>query len=94
MASNAPLDSSESNFERMVRIFGVNLGAIAVSPLAGDLIAAAEDCRGCALAASCANWLATGSRAGCFAPAACPNADLLFQLMLEALPRPPSNQMH
>jgi hypothetical protein len=94
MAPIALVDTSESNFERMVRVFGVNLGAVAVSPLAGDLVAAAEDCRGCALLASCANWLSTGSRAASFAPGACPNASLLFRLMLEGLPRPALTQMH
>ena len=95
MASSVPGDSNpvETRVDVMMRLLGVDLGAVSASRIATHYVKAVRTCKKCARGQSCRKQAVPGF-ASSLEPDLCPNAELLMQLMFEALPRPDDNRLH
>ncbi len=91
MASFERREPTESNIDMALRRLGVDLGSLPILRYAADYVSADSVCKRCAIGKKC-RWLSpSGSPA---APNACPNAKLLFEMMLASLPCRDRAEMH
>lgn len=76
-SSGKPLHLTE-----MLENLGVDLGASVVPRVGNALVSVSDTCEKCGVLGACRAFLAEGSEHEC-APAFCPNADILAELMAE-----------
>ena len=83
MASSEQRDLAPLPVYEMMRRLGIEVAGGVIPRHGLTFACAVRTCRQCSGRMSCRKWLEDASPALSLAPGFCPNADLLFQLMLD-----------